>query len=287
MSTPALVSLLAEKGRLTDVDPSYDLTLAALLERIRTFRPSTWSYKPAPLSPLACALLGWTNTGRDRLSCVTCRQSWLVLAPSSKLWADAAGKRLMDEHATSLKSKHAPHCPWRFRGVTRANYRLEAWTSKKAAKRQLEQAASNLADVKLAANDPRTMTIRDALVKIDSSASVGSLTLAFLGWHADTPDSIAIECDYCARRALRSKYSTAVENAKEMDPFSHESFCAFVTPDETGRPGWQSRLAFLHGHDPASDLTSQAVKYKPLELRNYVDGLLGPPNVLIKRASIT
>jgi hypothetical protein len=86
----------------------------ALLERLQTFRPGTWFGKPAPLSPQACALLGWRNVGPDRLACEFCgAKVSCPIAPGGGAAAAAAAWRF----AELLTSNHAELCPWRVRST--------------------------------------------------------------------------------------------------------------------------------------------------------------------------
>ncbi|GAA5847314.1 hypothetical protein JCM9279_000232 [Rhodotorula babjevae] len=138
-STPALEAILSRSSTHkqpastaaapVNYDPS---SLPALLARLSTYRLSTFSpFKPSSLSPLACALHGWTHTPstRERIQCTTCSQGLVLLPPSNgDSWSSRAGERLRTEYERLVLAPtghaHAENCPWRMRPCVRGLYRL-------------------------------------------------------------------------------------------------------------------------------------------------------------------
>jgi hypothetical protein len=83
---------------------------AALLQRLQTFRPSTWFGKPDSLSAPACAARGWCNTGHDLLTCEYCGRKLSCKLPANL--ASSAGAALVAKYTSSLSSSHEEACPW-------------------------------------------------------------------------------------------------------------------------------------------------------------------------------
>lgn len=83
----------------------------SFIERVRSFRSSSWFAKPHWLSPVICARYGWINIDIDLLRCVGCQSMLVVRAPSSFDPAiyNACQKRLEDQ---LKQSAHHPCCTW-------------------------------------------------------------------------------------------------------------------------------------------------------------------------------
>ncbi|KAG6864982.1 hypothetical protein C0991_005851 [Blastosporella zonata] len=82
-STPAATLPLPSTA---DYRPS---SLPAFLERLATFKLSTYANKPSIIDAVAASKCGWINDGKDRLVCGLCRGSWVV-AGRDKMSKDAA-----------------------------------------------------------------------------------------------------------------------------------------------------------------------------------------------------
>jgi hypothetical protein len=78
-------------------------SLADFVQRVETFRASQWFGKPLQLSPLQCARFGWTNSGKDTLSCACCGEVLVVSGSPSDC------SRVLPQ----LESAHSADCPWR------------------------------------------------------------------------------------------------------------------------------------------------------------------------------
>ena len=83
----------------------------AFIERVRSFRSSSWFAKPCWLSPVICARYGWINVDIDLLRCVGCQSVLVVRAPSSFDPAiyNACQKRLEEQ---LKQAAHHPCCTW-------------------------------------------------------------------------------------------------------------------------------------------------------------------------------
>ena len=89
----------------------------ALLSRLRTFTPSTYSpFHPTELTPLIVARTGWINVGREKLTCGYCGVSWdlkgLEDIKDIKIKAEVA-RRL----GRGVEDRHAKGCAWRIRST--------------------------------------------------------------------------------------------------------------------------------------------------------------------------
>jgi hypothetical protein len=74
-SFSASSSSIASSTSIKDFSPS---SAQAFLERLGTFKPSTYTSKPESIDSAAAARCGWTNDGKDRLACSICSASWVV-----------------------------------------------------------------------------------------------------------------------------------------------------------------------------------------------------------------
>ena len=85
----------------------------ALLGRLRTFHPSTYSPSyPSSISPLVLARNGWCSSGKDGLECGVCKARWGVGGLeeiSDQRIREEIGRRLNG----TLQSRHHPGCGWR------------------------------------------------------------------------------------------------------------------------------------------------------------------------------
>lgn len=84
----------------------------ALLGRLRTFHPSTYSPTyPASISPAVLASNGWCSSGIDGLECGICRARWgvggLLDIPDHRV-REEIGRRL----GATLQGRHHPGCGW-------------------------------------------------------------------------------------------------------------------------------------------------------------------------------
>ncbi|CAE6416321.1 unnamed protein product [Rhizoctonia solani] len=93
------------------------------LERLATFKLSTYRDKPAAIDAVAAARCGWRNEGgRDRLACNVCGAAWIV-GNATGMTREAASA-LIARHVTSLVQNHKNSCPWRLRQCDPSIYRL-------------------------------------------------------------------------------------------------------------------------------------------------------------------
>lgn len=81
------------------------------MERLRTFRSSTWFAKPPGASAVTCALHGYQNSGIDIVSCTGCRAKLACIVPPSSTAADL--KVIGDKFRARLTEAHDAACPWR------------------------------------------------------------------------------------------------------------------------------------------------------------------------------
>lgn len=75
------------------------LDYEGFLERVRTFKISTWCADSSEISPLECARHGWINTGYDVLTCQACG-SMLALKLPPMLFEDEGMVTVASKHLT-------------------------------------------------------------------------------------------------------------------------------------------------------------------------------------------
>lgn len=93
------------------------------LERLGTFKLSTYRDKPAAIDAVAASRCGWRNEGgKDRLACNVCGAAWIV-GNTTGMTREAASA-LIARHVTSLVQNHKTSCPWRLRQCDPSIYRL-------------------------------------------------------------------------------------------------------------------------------------------------------------------
>lgn len=93
------------------------------IERLTTFKLSTYRDKPAAIDAVAAARCGWRNEGgKDRLACNVCGAAWIV-GNTTGMTREAASA-LIARHVTSLVQGHKASCPWRLRQCDPSIYRL-------------------------------------------------------------------------------------------------------------------------------------------------------------------
>ncbi|ESK94472.1 hypothetical protein Moror_8130 [Moniliophthora roreri MCA 2997] len=104
---------------LADYRPS---SIPSFLNRLSTFKLSTYANKPPQIDAVAAAKCGWINDGKDRLVCGICNVSW-VLANKDGMTRDAANA-LIEKQRVSLVEAHKNGCPWRTRQCDDLIYRI-------------------------------------------------------------------------------------------------------------------------------------------------------------------
>ncbi|CUA70490.1 hypothetical protein RSOLAG22IIIB_08904 [Rhizoctonia solani] len=93
------------------------------LERLSTFKLSTYRDKPVAIDAVAAARCGWRNEGgKDRLACNVCGAAWIVGNATGMTREGASA--LTARHVTSLVQNHKNSCPWRLRQCDTSIYRL-------------------------------------------------------------------------------------------------------------------------------------------------------------------
>jgi len=84
---------------------------ASYLERVHTYKSTTWFAKPTWMSPIVCSRYGWTNVDDDLLQCVGCRSVFVGRLPASydPVVYEACRKRLETQIS---QLAHHPCCVW-------------------------------------------------------------------------------------------------------------------------------------------------------------------------------
>jgi hypothetical protein len=102
------------------------------LERLSTFKLSTYRDKPTAIDAVAASRCGWRNEGgKDRLACNVCGAAWIVgtttgmtreagetgsgMKSVSFLTCLIPASALVARHVASLVQGHKTSCPWRLR----------------------------------------------------------------------------------------------------------------------------------------------------------------------------
>lgn len=107
------------------------------IERLSTFKLSTYRDKPAAIDAVAAARCGWRNEGgKDRLACNVCGAAWIVGNTTGMtreagelyllcsimtlpLTCLTSASALVARHVASLVQGHKTSCPWRLRQCDR------------------------------------------------------------------------------------------------------------------------------------------------------------------------
>ncbi|QRW03974.1 C3HC zinc finger-like protein [Ceratobasidium sp. AG-Ba] len=136
------------------------------LDRLSTFKLSTYRDKPPAIDAVAAARCGWRNQGgKDRLSCNVCGAAWIV-GPTTGMTRDAASA-LIARHVACLVDGHKSSCPWRLRQCDPNIYRLPLKSSSALTRDVLKRAtALSRAVERVAIKHPLTSIQLDALVAI-------------------------------------------------------------------------------------------------------------------------
>ena len=116
-STPPL-SIITSTDPIPQTPRGYaPYSYLSLLDRLRTYTPSSFSSFPEPLSALNLALSGWRAEPRDTLICGSCQASWTL-----KTLHGIRDGKIRDEVACrlgeGLGERHMRGCPWRFKAPT-------------------------------------------------------------------------------------------------------------------------------------------------------------------------
>lgn len=101
------------------------------LDRLRSFKLSTYpAGKPIALSPPSMTAFGWSNVSeKNRLSCQTCRATWVLATPSKDDWDSVGGKKLAELGRQMRIEQHRTSCPWRKRRCPSSVYHIPRWKS--------------------------------------------------------------------------------------------------------------------------------------------------------------
>ncbi|KAF8339592.1 C3HC zinc finger-like-domain-containing protein [Cantharellus anzutake] len=98
---------------LTSRPPYRPTSTPDFLNRLSTFKLSTYRDKPRPINAVAAAKCGWKNDGQNRLVCENCNAAWVV-GQTTGMSRDAANA-LIERQKASMVTGHKESCPWRKR----------------------------------------------------------------------------------------------------------------------------------------------------------------------------
>ncbi|KAG9127243.1 hypothetical protein FRC07_000060 [Ceratobasidium sp. 392] len=149
------------------------------LDRLSTFKLSTYRDKPPAIDAVAAARCGWRNEGgKDRLACNVCGAAWIV-GPTTGMTREAASA-LIARHVTSLVEGHKTSCPWRLRQCDPNIYRLPLKGSS-ALVRDIVKRATALSRMveRVSIKHPMTQEQLEALTTIINDTDVQPDTTAF------------------------------------------------------------------------------------------------------------
>ncbi|KAI0084054.1 C3HC zinc finger-like-domain-containing protein [Irpex rosettiformis] len=105
---------------------------SSFLQRLATYKLTTYANKPPAIDAVAAAKCGWVNDGKDRLVCGICNVSW-VLAGKEGMNRDAANA-LVEKQRVQLVDMHKDGCPWKMRQCEASIYRVPLQTPAATAK---------------------------------------------------------------------------------------------------------------------------------------------------------
>ncbi|PCH42491.1 zf-C3HC-domain-containing protein [Wolfiporia cocos MD-104 SS10] len=97
-------------------------SMQSFLQRLVTFKLTTYANKPPAIDAVAAARCGWMNDGKDRLVCGICDVAWVV-AGRAGLSRDAANA-LVEKQKAQLVEMHKDRCPWKTRQCDASIYRI-------------------------------------------------------------------------------------------------------------------------------------------------------------------
>ncbi|KAF9268188.1 zf-C3HC-domain-containing protein [Marasmius fiardii PR-910] len=106
-------------GSNTDYRPS---SIPSFLNRLSTFKLSTYANKPPQIDAVAASKCGWINDGKDRLVCGICGVSWVVTGREGM--TREAANALIEKQRVSLVESHKTGCPWKTRQCDDLIYRI-------------------------------------------------------------------------------------------------------------------------------------------------------------------
>lgn len=89
------------------------------LDRLRTFKASTWFAKPEYLSALRCARFGWRNENVDCLVCTVCGVEYKIEDDDN-----LTEQKAVDD----LKNRHLQSCGWRYYDSPLSFMRIQQFT---------------------------------------------------------------------------------------------------------------------------------------------------------------
>ncbi|KAI0710162.1 C3HC zinc finger-like-domain-containing protein [Earliella scabrosa] len=164
---------------------------ASFLNRLSTFKLSTYGNKPAAIDAVAASKCGWINDGKDRLLCGICGVSW-VLANRDGMTREAANT-LVEKQRAQLVEAHKDGCPWKTRQCDDSIYRIPLQAPLSTI-REIKSRAALLDTVMTGVEikHPLTATQVQSLYSIISSVSLPSSSSIFEGVESSTPSEESI-----------------------------------------------------------------------------------------------
>ncbi|KAI0779112.1 C3HC zinc finger-like-domain-containing protein, partial [Irpex lacteus] len=122
-SSPPPTTPLKSGNVASEYRPS---STSSFLQRLATYKLTTYANKPSAIDAVAAAKCGWVNDGKDRLVCGICNISWVV-ASTSGLNRDAANA-LVEKQRVQLVDMHKDGCPWKTGQCDASIYRVPLQT---------------------------------------------------------------------------------------------------------------------------------------------------------------
>ncbi|KAH9945349.1 zf-C3HC-domain-containing protein [Epithele typhae] len=241
--------------------------------RLATFKPTTYSNKPAAIDAVAAARCGWVNSDKDRLLCKICGVSWIV-ADSKGMTRDAANV-LAGKQRGQLVTAHKDGCPWKARQcdetINRVSLMSPLATIREVKARamlldgvmegvkiahplsnlQVQNLVSIIGSVSLPASadldDSETSCMSDSISTVRSpqkDPSQNAILAAVFGWGIAPPPTA-------------STASTSVSRASSLAPGHPQSRLSISRASSVSRAGTPSPMSASYGLAASASLLSQ------------------------------
>ncbi|KAG9039290.1 hypothetical protein FRB95_011875 [Tulasnella sp. JGI-2019a] len=95
---------------------------ADFLDRLATYKLTTYKDKPSEINAVAASKAGWVNEGKERLVCGYCSSSWSLAATTGM--SREAASTLIEKQRSGLVANHKDFCPWKRAQCDDSVYRI-------------------------------------------------------------------------------------------------------------------------------------------------------------------
>ncbi|KAG8886352.1 hypothetical protein FRB97_004887 [Tulasnella sp. 331] len=113
---------ISQPFALSSKSPYRPESTSDFIDRLATYKLTTYRDKPSEINAVAASKAGWVNDGKERLVCGYCCSSWSLAATTGM--SREAASTLIEKQRTGFVANHKDFCPWKRAQCDDSVYRI-------------------------------------------------------------------------------------------------------------------------------------------------------------------